>query len=128
ALLLPPAADHCAARTAARHTLILIAPVESSDPLAADVGLKARRALGEAIGHLLVATDAERDAADLLADEAGEAMDGGLALVRHWESHGVTQHRELAARLYRLGAQLYLAHQPHFLAEFLLENLDSALK
>ncbi len=124
ALLLPAPADPQAARTAARHALSLVAPAETADPVAADIGLKARRALGEAIGRLIVAPETDFAGADQLADETGEVVDSGLSLARHWETQGLRHYREIATRLYHLGAHLYLAHQPHFLIEFLLEHLD----
>lgn len=85
----------------------------------AAMSLRARRALVTALGELLQRPGAPGE----LATEATDAIDDGLALARHWETHGDTQLRPLAARLFRLGAQVYRIHQPHFLAEFVLENL-----
>ncbi|MBP6506280.1 MAG: hypothetical protein KA257_01835 [Opitutaceae bacterium] len=124
ALLALNAPKHADARVAAQASLALCARAESSDPVMADIALKARRALCDAIGHLLVAAGSDQAAVGTLATEASDAIDHGLALVRHWEFHGIQTHRALANRLYRFGAQLYLIHQPHFLAEFLLESLD----
>lgn len=118
----PRAVDARAAALAARA---LTGAQESSDQIIADVALKARRVQCEALGHLLVAGP-DRATVRSYADEAGETVDEGLALVRHWEFHGVQHYRPVAARLYRFGARLGLIHQPHFLAEFLLESLDPA--
>jgi len=120
ALLLPAAADPREAARSARTAITLVAATESTDPVAADVGLKARRALCDAIGQLLVSAG---DATGELAEEAADTADSGLTLVRHWEARGVREFRPLALRLYRFGARLCLVHQPHFLAEFLLESL-----
>ena len=59
-----------------------------------------------------------------MAGEASDIVDEGLTLVRLWEQRGITQLRPLAARLFRFGARLYRIRQPHFLPEYLLENLD----
>jgi hypothetical protein len=112
------------ARSAANRALALVANDENTVIQLSDLGLKARRALCDALGHLLFAAATDEAAIHLLAPEASDAVDTGLALARRWENHGVPYFRPLAARLFRFGAQLYQLHQPHFLAEFLLENLD----
>ena len=114
------------ARTAAIDALTLTAERENTASEFADLGLKARRVLCEALGQLLFAAGSDEAAVIRLAAEASDAVDSGLALARHWESLGVPHFRPLAARLFRFGAQLYQLHQPQFLAEFLLENLDPA--
>jgi tetratricopeptide (TPR) repeat protein len=114
---------HSRARDAAKTAADLVASREETDPEFADLGLKARRAFVEALGHLLVAAGSDRGACDALASHATDAIDEGLALARRWESHGHVSLRPLAARLFRFGAQLYRLHQSHFLAEFLLENV-----
>jgi hypothetical protein len=114
------------ARTAANRALALVTVDEATSIPLTDLGLKARRALCDALGHLLFAAATDEAAIHLLATEASDAVDTGLALARRWENHGVPYFRPLAARLFRFGAQLYQLHQPHFLAEFLLENLDPA--
>ena len=118
--------DFPAARASAHRALELVAPTERDDPAAADLALKLRRTLCDSLGQLLVAPDADRAAQNALACEASDLVDDALALVRHWETRGLDAFRPLATRLLRFGAQLYGTHQPHFLAEFLLENLDSA--
>jgi tetratricopeptide (TPR) repeat protein len=111
------------AQQAARTALALLADVEHAHAAFAEMSLRARRALVTAIGGLLVTGGAGVE----LASEASDAIDDGLALARHWEERDPTPPlRPLALRLFRLGAQLYRTHQPHFLAEFLLENLAHA--
>jgi hypothetical protein len=112
------------ASTAAREALGLVQPFEFTDRVEADLSLKLRRVLLDSLGSQLMA--AEKSGADtrVLADEAGDVVDEGLALVRHWELQGVRDFRPLAARLFHFGAQLYRLNQPHFLAEFLLDTLD----
>ncbi len=113
-----PAAD------AARESGRIAAPAEAEDPVVADIGLKARRALCEAIGRLLAPTHGFVRNTEILADEASDVVDDGLALARRWQSRGVPHFRALAARLFHFGAQLYRVHLPDFLAEFLLEHID----
>jgi tetratricopeptide (TPR) repeat protein len=118
--------DHLVqARSAARESLALVTAEETADLVMADLGLKARRAQCDAIGQLLVANTTGLST-DALAAEAGDAVDAGLALIRHWERQGLTCFRPLAVRFFHFGTQLYRLHQPHFLAEFVLENLDPA--
>lgn len=113
------------ALTAARAAVALT-PCDAHTSLElADLGLKTRRALVEAIGRLLVRCS-EGAGQRELADEAADAIDAGLALARGWEQRGVKALRSLALRLFRAGAQLQRIHQPHFLAEFLLENAGPA--
>ena len=58
--------------------------------------------------------------------EATDAVDEGMALARHWETSGDPQFRAAATDLFRFGCRVYQTYQPHFLTEFLLENLDPA--
>lgn len=123
-LLTPPRATE--ARVAAQNALALTHAQDSSDQIIADIALKARRVQCDALGQLLVTASTRREPTQPLATAAADAADQGLALVRHWEFHGVRHYRPVAARLYRFGARLGLIHQPHFLAEFLLESIDPA--
>lgn len=107
------------ARVAAQSALALVVDVERAHPLFAEMSLRARRALVTAIGALLVTTAAPA----ALASEASDAIDDGLDLARECEQRGAAHLRPLAARLFRMGTQLYRVHQPHFLAEFVLENI-----
>jgi tetratricopeptide (TPR) repeat protein len=109
-----------AAVTAAREAVTLSLPHERTDPVDADVALKASRAACDALGQLLVAPGADQEA---LASEASDLVDDALALIRHWSAGGVTAFQPLAERFFRYGTQLYRFHQPHFLAEFIEENL-----
>lgn len=121
--LLIDLADFKAATTAAREALGLVAPQERAEAVDAGLSLKARRVLCDALGQLLVAPGADQDA---LAREASDVVDDSLALSRHWAARGETAFAPLALRLFRYGTQLYRFHQPHFLAEFIRENLPAA--
>lgn len=108
------------AATAAREALALGQPTERAELIDADLSLKARRALGDALGRLLVAPGADQPA---IATEASDVVDDALAVVRHWAGRGHNAFLPLALRFFRYGTQLYRVHQPHFLAEFIEENL-----
>jgi len=104
------------ARTVAQAALTLLAEVERSHPAFAEMGLRARRAFVMSLG-----VDQEQS----LVSAATDAIEAGLGVAQHWENQGVIALRPLALRLFRLGAQLYRTHQPHFLAEFVLETLST---
>lgn len=113
------------ARESAEEALTLIAEAEEQEIFAAETGLKARHVLCRAIGYQLAepATDISR--ADLIA-AATDAADDGVKLARHWATRGERRFRDLANELFRFGVRAYQIHQPHFLTEFLLENLDAS--
>ena len=112
------------ARASAATAINVVLAAASDDLACAEMSLRARRALVMALGELLRVAESARQPIDALADEASGAIDSGLAIACAWEGRGIAHLRPLALRLFRLGAQLYRVHQPHFLSEFLLENLD----
>ena len=112
-------------RAAARNALESLAGVEQAHEEFAAMSLRARRAQVMALGVQLETAEQEREPTAALASEATDVVEGGLAIAREFERRGVTQLRPLALRLFRLGAQLYCAHQPHFLGEFLIETLGA---
>ncbi len=107
------------AATASREALGLVLTGERHEHTDAELALKARRALCDALGRQL--PDAGADTARL-ATQASDLIDDALALLRHWHERGIAS-RELALRFFRFGTQLYRHYQPHFLAEFVRENL-----
>lgn len=110
--------------TDARAALALVVAVERADPVDADLALKARRVWCDALGQQLVfASRAQQDA---LASEAADLVDDALAVVRYWTTRGESAFAELAVRFFRFGTELYRQHQPHFLVEFIEENLRAA--
>lgn len=110
------------ALAAAREALEFAAPSERLDAVDADLALKARRALCDAIGRQIVAHGADQET---LAAAASDLVDDALALARHWIAQGENAFQPLALRFFRYGTQLYRLHQPHFLAEFIQENLPA---
>ena len=115
--------DH-AARKAAEHSISLVAEREREDPGAAQVGLSARMVLCQTIvRRLSTVAPGDRTTPDEVHD-ATDLVDEGLSVVRFWEQRGLSGFRPIGADLFRFGARLYMHFQPHFLAEFVRENLD----
>jgi tetratricopeptide (TPR) repeat protein len=110
-------------RASVQEALALIAGAEEQDVLAAETGLKARHILCRAIAFQIADRTVTISREDLVA-AATDAVDDGMKLARHWEARGERRFRDLAGELFRFGARAYQMHQPHFLTEFLLENLD----
>ncbi len=111
------------AREAALAAKETIAGMEEQQPGMADVALKARHALCRAAAARLAEAKAGDDVKELIG-EATDAVDEGLALSRLWEERGLAAFKPMEAELFRFGTEIYSKHQPHFLAEFVLENLD----
>jgi tetratricopeptide (TPR) repeat protein len=123
--LLSPATPRAAepSRAAARNALEALATIEQTNEDFAAMSLRARRAQVMALGELLATAGQTSQAVTALVAEATDSIEGGLVIACEFERRGVTQLRPLTLRLFRLGAQLYCAYQPHFLGEFLLETL-----
>jgi tetratricopeptide (TPR) repeat protein len=113
------------ANAAAHSALSTVKPAERAHEAFAMMSLRARRALIMALGEQLRAAESAQSPTTDLLSEATDAVDDGLALAREFALHGSPEFRALAARIFRLGAQLYGRHQPHFLGEFLLEQVAS---
>lgn len=111
------------ARSAARQAIALTVASEAHEADYAEVALKARHVLCQAIaGHLSDPTSGDVTRNDI--DEATDAVDDGLTVARGWEQKGVTWFRGMACDLFRFGARVYAAYQPQFLTEFVLDNTD----
>jgi tetratricopeptide (TPR) repeat protein len=110
---------------AAKRALEFLAPMELSDMISSEAGLKARHVLCRAIGGLLAESFADEAAAKELVIEATDAVDDGMKLAREWELRHVTQFRALAGELFRFGVRAYQMYQPQFLVEFILEGIDA---
>jgi hypothetical protein len=120
-LIQPPAP--VPARASVEEALALISGSEEQEFSAAETALKARHILCRATALQLADHDVTAASEDLLA-AVTDAVDDAMKLARSWEARGERRLRELAEELFRFGARAYGIHQPHFLAEFLLENLD----
>jgi len=116
--------DAANAREAARTAASLVAPLEKKSAPAADVSLRIRHAHCRAVAQLLSENPPDHASRENLFDEVTDTVDDGMQLARAWEQRGFAALRPLVAELFRFGGLFYLSHQPHFLAEYLLENLD----
>ncbi len=112
-----------AARESAHRALALVNEHEHVDAAAAEAGLKARHVLCQVAGRRL-SVQAKTETVMEDVHDATDLADDGLALVREWEGRGVNRFRNLASDLFRFGARVYACYQPHFLHEFLSEQLD----
>jgi len=110
---------------AAEEALSLLAESESKELAAAEAGLKARHILCQAITALPGGSTSSIEP-DLI-NKMTDAVEGALRLAQSWEKAGVTCFRPLATQFFHLGALAYEKHQSHFLAEFLLDHLESCL-
>ena len=52
-----------------------------------------------------------------------DTVESGLALSQLWEERGFERMRSITSELFRFGLRIYEAHQPHFLGEYILENV-----
>jgi len=120
--LSPPDAHQ--ASVSAKEALKLCRATEHANGLVAEIAFQARHILCQALAHQLALGGLSANQRDELLAEASDIVDDGMALARNWEQRGVTRFRLAAAELFRFGCRVYQTHQPHFLTEFLLENLD----
>lgn len=112
-----------AARDVARKAVELTTDRTDDDIEFSAVAMTARHLLCQAIARLLAGDGTHARA---LVNEATDAVDDGLVIARHWEQRGIDRLRALAYDLVRFGTRVYATYQPHFLNEFVLENLDPA--
>ncbi|MEI9893694.1 MAG: hypothetical protein WDN28_07280 [Chthoniobacter sp.] len=112
-------------RASAAAALKLLTEVEQQDLLAAETALKARYLICQAVAEWL-ADQPATDYAFELTSAATDAVEEGLRLARHWDARGERRFRPLAEDFFRFGMTAYRVHQPQFLAEFVIENLDPA--
>jgi tetratricopeptide (TPR) repeat protein len=108
----------------AEKALSLLADSEAMELAAAEAGLKARHIVCQAlVASLAVPTGDASTAADLIG-RMTDTSEEALRLAHAWEKAGETRFRPMAAQFFHLSALVYERHQPHFLAEFLLDHLD----
>jgi tetratricopeptide (TPR) repeat protein len=114
------------AQEAARRAATLVADLETDDVHTAEVGMKARHVLCQAIAQRLSQIPDMDGRIPDAVHEATDAADTGLALARRWEKNGVDRFRYIARDLFLFGMRVYAKYQPQFLAEFVSENMDPA--
>ncbi|MGV3660249.1 MAG: hypothetical protein ACO1TE_08685 [Prosthecobacter sp.] len=111
------------AMKSADEVLVLCHPLESTDLLAAEVGLKARHAYCHAVAMLLESPPVDTRHADDWILQATERVEEAMSLTARWSGQGHA-FKELRLELFHYGCRIYLAYQPQFMAEFLLDVLD----
>jgi tetratricopeptide (TPR) repeat protein len=115
------------AKDGAERAMAIVDPAAVHADLAvAEIAIKARHVLCQAIALVLSETDVDEAATRRHVHAATDAVDDGLAIARQWEQRGVDRFRGLAYDLVRFGARVYSLYQPQFLNEFVIENLDPA--
>jgi hypothetical protein len=118
-----PSFDPAAARSEAEAAIQAVAGLERENPIAGEIAIKAGRGVYRAIAAL-IEMQGDGTAPREYLNAMSDAADDALALARHWEAKGVARFRPLAIELFGFGAHLYVRHQAHFLAEFVLDHLD----
>ena len=113
-------ADPQVALPAVRQALAVLAPFERQDATAAAVALQARHAGCDAVARLLEAGCRDADQAEIWIHEASDWMEAVLDLAHFWQGRDFG---DLPLQLFRFGCRIYLAYQPQFLGEFLIDVL-----
>lgn len=109
-----------AALPAVAQALTVLAPFEAQDAAAAAVALQARHAGCEAVAQLLEAGCRDAGQAERWIHEATDWVETALDLAHAWQGRDFG---DLPLQLFRFGCRIYLAYQPQFLGEFLLDVL-----
>ncbi len=113
------------AMQAAESALALCQPTEGVILQAAEIGLKARHVFCRAVALLLETPPVDTTRADDWIMQATDRVDEAMHFLAKWERRGEAEYfRSLRRELFRYGCRMYLAYQPQFLAEFLLDVLD----
>lgn len=112
------------ARKAALQALSLLGSAQEADVSTPGIAIQVRHLLCRACAALLLAGDSTAETRDELLAEATSAVDEGLQLARQGGTDRIPGGQALVVELFRFGVKAYQAYQPHFLTEFLLDNLD----
>ena len=109
------------AQEAASEALARLHLLERQDVVAAEAALKARYVYCQATATLLETPPVDSDRADAWILAAEDHVEEALVLVNLWR--GQADFTELALHLFRFGCRIYLAFQPQFLGEFMIDVL-----
>ncbi|HYF36304.1 MAG TPA: hypothetical protein VD994_13500 [Prosthecobacter sp.] len=112
------------AQDAALRGRDLLRELEQQDSVAAEAGIKARHCYCQATAWLLETPPVDAKAADQWIMTGTDCVEEGLALYLGWREHLSPALGDLALQLFRFGCRIYLAYQPQFLAEFMLDVLN----
>lgn len=108
----------------AEFALKIAGPNEQTHLVAAEISLSARRSICHAYGMLI--SGQKPEVQQEMHDKASDILEEGLKLVKDWEAKGAQGMRPSAQHLFHLGCAFYCTQQPHFLPEFIKENLDES--
>ncbi|WP_146850370.1 hypothetical protein [Brevifollis gellanilyticus] len=104
----------------------LTSPDEDKQPMAAELGLKARHLFCRAVDTLMQAGPEDPAQAEEWLMRTTDRIEEALQLAARWREQNETPAFEkLQVEFFRFGCHLYLVSQPHFLAEFVLDVLDA---
>jgi hypothetical protein len=119
----PPNALECLQEADA--LIELCSPDEDKQPMAAELGLKARHLFCRAVDTLLQGGPVDPTQADEWVMRTTDRIEEALQVAARWREQNQTPSFEmLQVEFFRFGCHLYLVSQPHFLAEFVLDVLD----
>lgn len=105
----------------ASRALVCLRPLENQDVMAAEAALKARHRVCQAIAELLESPPVDLNKADDWILSATDAVEESLNVAEVWQE--TADFSEITPQLFRFGCRIYLAFQPHFLGEFMMDVL-----
>jgi len=105
----------------ASRALVCLRPLEKQDVMAAEAALKARHRVCQAIAELLESPPVDLEKADDWILSATDEVEESLNVAEAWQ--GTADFSEITLQLFRFGCRIYLAFQPHFLGEFMMDVL-----
>lgn len=111
-------------RECANSALDLLSEMDDKDLVSADISLRARHLICRVMAGQMEGQSIETLLKNDVVTEASDIVDEAMSLARLWESRGLPHFRPVVNEIFQFGSRLYLGCQPHFLSEFLLENLD----
>lgn len=103
------------------RALACLRPHEKQDVMAAETALKARHRVCQAIAELLETPPVDLEKADDWIVSATDHVEESLDLAEFWQ--GTADFSEITLQLFSFGCRIYLAFQPHFLGEFMMDVL-----
>lgn len=109
------------ALTAVAQALVCLEPFERQEAAAAAVALQARHAGCDAVARLLEAGCRDTEQAEAWIHNATDWVETALDLAAYWQGWDFG---DLPLQLFRFGCRIYLAYQPQFLGEFLMDVLQ----
>lgn len=120
----PPRPRECLA--ASREIIAMAGSGPAGDPALAEVQVKARQLLCQAVSILLDEPGISTRERHELLDEATDQVEAGLELVRVWRGRGHADLESSGDALFRFGVFAYKNHQPRFLDEFVEEHVQDS--